>query len=382
MAFVVRFFKSALLFFRDADMVLLVCSIVSVLYGIILINSITGNAGNIVYVQVGAMVIGLVLFVLFSYIDIDIIADKSRLLFLFSIALIATLLIWGVGEEVDRRAWLRFLNIGIQPAEIVKIPFIIIIAQMVARFKEYRTFNSFMSILQITIVFAVIFGSVLIISQDIGTALVYFGIFAIMLFAAGMKLRWFAIGAALITIASPLLFENFLNQKQRNRILAPFQQDVIDPTRQFELWQTDRSIEAIATGGFRGQGLGNGRLTQASGGIPAQHTDFVISAAGEELGFLGCMLIIALLVVIISRCVYVGIKSNNPLGMLVCMGVAGMLIVQTIMNIGMALGLLPVIGITLPFFSYGGSSIVTCLAAMGIVSGIKMRPKPVRFRNL
>ena len=383
MTILANFFKSALRFFRDADMFLLICSVVSAVYGIILIDSITRSSrGNEVFVQVGAMIIGIILFIAFSYIDIDIIADKSRFLFLFSIMMISTLLLWGVGEEVDRRAWLRFFNIGIQPAEIVKIPFIIIIAQMVARFKEYKTFNSFMSILQIAIVFAIIFGCVLIISQDIGTALVYFGVFAIMLFAAGMKLRWFALGAALITVVSPFLFDNFLNQKQRNRILAPFQPDVIDPTRQYELWQTDRSIEAIATGGFRGQGLGNGRLTQTPRGIPAQHTDFVFSAAGEELGFLGCMLIIILMVVIISRCVYVGIKSNNPLGMLVCMGVAGMLITQTIMNIGMVLGLLPVIGITLPFFSYGGSSLVTSLAAMGIVSGIKMRPKPLRFRNL
>ena len=380
---ITKFFKSALLFFRDADMLLLFCSIACVSYGIILINSITKNANNVVYVQVGALVIGLVLFVLFSYIDIDIIADKSRLLFLFSIAMIATLFLWGEGEQdVGRRAWLRFLNIGIQPAEIVKIPFIIIIAQMIARFKEHRTFNSFTSIMQVFIIFAIMFGSVLIISQDMGTALVYFGIWVIMLFAAGMKLRWFALGAALITIATPLLWENFLSQKQKDRIQAPFFPDIVDPTRERVLWQTDRSIEAIATGGFRGQGLGNGRYTQTPGGIPAQHTDFVISAAGEELGFLGCMVIIALLVVIISRCVYVGIKSNNPLGMLVCIGVAGMLMTQMIMNIGMVLGLLPVIGITLPFFSYGGSSIVTCLAAMGIVSGIKMRPKPVRFRNM
>jgi len=118
------------------------------------------------------------------------------------------------------------------------------------------------------------------------------------------------------------------------------------------------------------------------GRIPAQHTDFVLSAAGEELGFIGCMVIIILLVVLIIRCFYVGIKSNNPLGMLVCIGVAGMLMVQTVENIGMAIGLMPVIGITLPFFSYGGSSLVTSFAAMGLVSGIKMRPKPVRFRNL
>jgi len=87
-------------------------------------------------------------------------------------------------------------------------------------------------------------------------------------------------------------------------------------------------------------------------------------------------------VAIIVRCVIIGLKSNNPLGMLVCIGCASMIFIQTFMNLGMALGILPVIGVTLPFFSYGGSSIVTCFAAMGIVSGIKMRPKPVRFRNL
>jgi len=122
-------------------------------------------------------------------------------------------------------------------------------------------------------------------------------------------------------------------------------------------------------------------LTQ-SGGIPAQHTDFIFSAAGEELGFVGCMAILILLVAIIIRCVYVGVKSNNALGMLVCVGVAAMLITQTIENVGMALGFMPVIGITLPFFSYGGSSLVTCFVAMGIVSGIKIRPKPIRFRTL
>jgi len=334
-------------------------------------------------VQIGAAVIGLVLFVLFSYVDIDIIADKSRFLFLFSILLISTLLIWGEGEEdVGRGAWLRFGNIGIQPAEVVKVTFIIIMARMITNYKELKTFNSIMSILKLFIVFAIIFGFVLIVSQDIGTALVYFGIIAIMLFAGGMKLRWFLIGAAVITATAPLIWENFLNQKQRDRILAPFAPEIVDPTRQGVLWQPDLSVEAIATGGFLGQGLGNGRLTQTPGAIPAQHTDFIFSAAGEEFGFAGCMFVIILLLIIIIRCVHVGLKSNNPLGMLVCMGVAGMVIVQTIMNIGMALGIMPVIGVTLPFFSYGGSSIVTCFAAMGLVSGIKMRPKPVRFRNL
>ena len=382
MAIVVTIFRAVIRFFRDADIFLLLLSIASTIYGIILINSIASTTAGEVSVQIGAMVIGVLLFVLFSYIDIDIIADKSRFLFVFSILLILTLIPWGYGaDDVGRRAWLRFWNIGIQPAEITKVTFIIIMARMISSFKERKTFNSFISILQIFFVFATMFVVVLYISEDMGTALVYFGILIIMLFAGGMKLRWFAIAAAALTAAAPLIWENILTERQRIRIMGPFAPDLVDPTRTGVLWQPDLSVEAIATGGFFGQGLGSGRLTQ-SGSIPAQHTDFILSAAGEELGFVGCMFIIALLVAIIIRCVYVGVKSNNPLGLLVCMGIAGMLITQTIMNIGMALGYLPVIGITLPFFSYGGSSIVTCLAAMGIVSGIKMRPKPVRFRSL
>ena len=122
-------------------------------------------------------------------------------------------------------------------------------------------------------------------------------------------------------------------------------------------------------------------MTQA-GIIPEQHTDFIVAAAGEEFGFVGCILIMLLLVAIIIKCIYVGIKSNNSLGLLVCIGMTSMLIMQMLLNIGMCLGILPVIGITLPFFSYGGSSIVTCFAAMGIVSGIRMRPKPTRFRTM
>jgi len=386
MATLVVICRAVIRFFREADIFLLVLSLSSAIYGIVLINSVVRNAvpaTNEVYVQVGALVIGVILFVLFSYIDIDIIADKSRFLFAFSLLLITTLLVWGAGEaEVGERSWLRFFGVGIQPAEVTKIPFIIIVARMITTFKERKTLNSILSVFQIVVVFIVFLGIIFLIPRDLGTAIVYFGIFVIMLFTGGLKLRWFAIGTAVVTALTPIIWENIITERQRNRILAPFMPDVIDPDRTRVLWQPDRSVEAIATGGFRGQGLGNGRLSQTAGAIPAQHTDFVFSIAGEELGFVGCMLIIALLVTIIIRCVYIGIKSNNPLGMLVCMGVAGLVIVQTIMNIGMALGILPVIGITLPFFSYGGSSIVTCFAAMGIVSGIKMRPKPIRFRTL
>ena len=380
-----NFFRSLMRFLREADIFLLAISLISSIYGILLINSVVRNlesGGSEIYVQIGALVIGAILFVLFSYIDIDIIADKSGFLFVFSVLFISTLFFWGVGaNSVGNNAWLRFFGIGIQPAEVVKITFIIIIAKMITNHKERKTLNSTVSILQILLVFAIIFGLIIFVSADLGSALVYVFIMVVMLFAGGVKLRWFAIGIAAVSAASPLIWTRFLTQMQKDRIRAPFQPEIVDPDRLGVLWQPDMSVAAISSGGFVGQGLGKGRMTQATL-IPEQRTDFIFSAAGEELGFVGCMLIVLLLLAIIIRCVYIGIKSNNTLGFLVCTGIASMFISQMIENIGMCLGILPVIGITLPFFSYGGSSLVTCLAAMGIVSGIKMRPKPVRFRSL
>ena len=381
------FLKTILKFLRDADTFLLVLSLISSILGIILISSVTKNTatgGSEIYVQISALVIGLVLFVLFSYIDIDIIADKYRFLLFFSAIFISILYFWGVGEEeVGNRAWLRFLDFGVQPAEVVKITFIIITAKMLSDHKERKNLNSFGSLIKILLAFLLLFGLIVVISADLGSALIYGFIFVVMMFVGGVKLRWFAISAGFIAAVSPLIWNNYLSDRQKNRVLAPFYpEQIVDPLiRRNVLWQADNSVRAITSGGFIGQGIGKGRLTQA-GIIPQQKTDFIFSAVGEELGFVGCILVVVLLVILIIRCVYVGVKSNNSLGLLVCSGVAAMLIAQTFENIGMCIGILPVIGITLPFFSYGGSSMVTCLAAMGIVSGIKMRPKPVRFRMM
>ena len=378
-------FRAIQKFLHEADIFLLSVSLVSAVFGIVILSSVFKNpkfGGNEIYVQISALIIGLVLFVLFSYIDIDIIADKYGFLFVFCMFFIATLFQWGVGmEEVGDRGWLRFWGVGIQPVEVVKVPFIIIIAKMIVNSKERKSLDTFLSIMKILLVTACLLGLTFVASSDVGNPLIYIIILLIMLFIGGMKLRWFFIGGGVVAAMIPLIWSYLFEDYHRDRIQAPFFPDRIDPTRQWVLWQPDLSVRAIGSGGFQGQGLGSGRITQAAL-IPGQHTDFVFSAAGEELGFIGCTLIMLLLVVIIIRCFYVGAKSNNPLGMLVCTGVSSMLIAQMLLNIGMCLGILPVIGITLPFFSYGGSSIVTTFAAMGIVSGIRMRPKPVRFRTI
>ena len=140
-------------------------------------------------------------------------------------------------------------------------------------------------------------------------------------------------------------------------------------------WHTNQSLLSLNGGGFSGQGLFNGNRTQTDS-LNAQHTDFVFSAIGEELGFVGCLLVIVLLLAIVVRCIYVGVRSQTYMRRLICFGAAAALVFQMCVNIGMCIGVAPVIGLTLPFISYGGSSTVSLYAMLGLVSGVFARPSP------
>ena len=156
------------------------------------------------------------------------------------------------------------------------------------------------------------------------------------------------------------------------RILALFDPS-IDPNGLNILWQTNQNLKALRNGGLSGQGLLRGDMTTA-GALPAQHTDSIFSSIGEQLGMIGCIILLVLLLAIVVRIIYIGMKSPDYMNYLICIGIAAMLLFQILINVGVCLGLLPVIGLALPFISYGGSSLLTTFIAMGIVSGIKMRP--------
>lgn len=347
-----------------------------------LISSATHSYGSSQYViiQSAAVILGILLFIVFTIIDIDIIASKWKWLFAFNILFICTLFVWGESGDTVNKGWLRFGPIGIQPAEIVKITFIILLAKQMAYQRSMRRLSSVFSMLQIIMHFLLIFALILIASADLGSALVYFFIFIMMLFGGGVKLRWFATGAAAMAAAIPLAWKYVLKDYQKLRIIAPYDSSV-DPTGLGVRWHATQSKIAISGGGFTGQGLYHGVQSQSEY-LPSKHTDFIFAVAGEELGLIGCLTIVFLLLLVIIRCIYIGVKSNDYMGMVACFGIAGMLIFQTFENVCMCIGLTPVIGITLPFFSYGGSSIVTLFAAMGIVSGVKMHPKRVHYRRM
>ncbi|MEG1165932.1 MAG: FtsW/RodA/SpoVE family cell cycle protein, partial [Oscillospiraceae bacterium] len=354
------------------------CSI----FGLVVISSATAsfNSPRFMFVQIVALFIGIVLFVLFTIIDLDIIADKWGAIVVFEIIMMLLLLTpLGYADDTGNRAWLRFGIMGIQPAEVVKVAFIVVMAKHISYLKNYKSLSSPLSVLQLVLHLMFILGLLVAISKDMGSALVYLFIFIVMIFTAGLKFYWFIAGLAAAAAAAPFFWTHVLNQRYRDRILCPYD-PTIDPSGFDIRWQSNQSKLALASGRLEGTGLYNGRQTQ-SGALPAKQTDFIFSVIGEELGMIACVIVILLLLAIIIRCMYVGIKSRNTMSMLVCFGVAGSLIFQTFENIGMCIGIAPVIGITLPFFSYGGSSMFSMLAAMGLVSGVKYRPKPERFRS-
>lgn len=368
-------------FLKRADMLLFTLCFISAIFGLVVIASATKtyDTPRYVIVQLVALFIGIALFVILTVIDLDIIADKWPLLLGFSVLLILALIPFGSGDSTGNKNWIRFIGIGIQPSEVVKVIYIVMLAKQICYLKEYKNLNHVLSVAQLAAHFLLFFGLIVVVSSDLGSALIFFFIFIVMLFAAGLRIYWFVLGAAAIAAVTPFAWNHVLKDYQKDRILAPYD-PTIDPNGDGIKWQSNQSKIALASGQLTGTGLGQGTQTQSSA-LPEKQTDFIFAVIGEELGMIGCCAVVLLLMLIIIRCVYVGVKSKNSLSMLVCFGVAASVLFQSFENIGMCIGITPVIGITLPFFSYGGSSIFSLFAAMGLVSGVRFRPKPERFHR-
>ena len=206
-------------------------------------------------------------------------------------------------------------------------------------------------------------------------------IFVIMAWVGGVQKRWFILVGGGLAAAVAFLWKFILPRTKywmdyrimRFRVVLDHS---LDPTGRG--WQQSRSLLAIGSGRLTGMGFLHGKQTQsaASTNLPARHTDFIFAVCGEEFGLIGCCVVLLLLLAIIVRCVWVSRRAKSHMSAYIAIGFAGMLMVQTILNVGMCLYVMPVIGLTLPFISYGGSSTLTLFIAMGVVSSIKMRPLP------
>ena len=368
-------------FFRQADLVLLGLCCAATVFGIVLIFSATRymRSNRNVLVQSVALLLGICVYIALSHVDIEILMKKWKWVLAFNLGFILLLRTPLGIEQYGNRAWLDipFLPINIGPAEIVKITFVLLLAwQMNWLREEKRDLRSFRSAASVAGHAIGLCGFYYVISSDMGNGLVFLFIFLCMAFVAGFALRWFALliggGAAAVFAAWKL---GVMPSHMQERFIVLFDHSY-DPLGAG--WQQTRSLLAMGSGGLTGQGYLNGTQSQSNIGLPERHTDFIFSVCGEELGILGCIAIILLLTAIVARVLLVAKNAQTSFHCNVCVGMAAMLIFQIVINIGMCLFVMPVIGITLPFFSYGGSSVVTIYMAMGVVSGIKMRSPTMR----
>ena len=362
--------------FKKGDMILLALCAVASVFGIVMIYAATYVEGNtrMIVIQTASLFAGIVVYLGMTALDIDILAGQRTILFLFNAIFIAMLLVWGIEGSTGNRSWLHFsfLPFNTQPAEVCKLTYIVILAKTMSIHRN--RVSSLRCVSNITLNMLFIVGEIVVISKDMGVALIFVFIFLVMAYAGGVSGWWFLGGAGAFAAVSPYLWSHILRNDQKNRILAIIDPS-IDPTGEGVLWQTNKNLEALRNGGLSGQGLFHGDLTNA-GTLPARHTDSIFCSIGEQLGLIGCLAVLLLLLAIVARCIYVGMKSPDYMNRLICIGVASMFLFQILINIGVCLGLFPVIGLALPFFSYGGSSLMTSFMAAGIVSGIRMRPAP------
>ncbi len=370
-----RFTQEFKNFFRKGDMVLLTLCMVTTAFGILMIASTTNYMGNLRYIiiQLVAALLGVLMYAVVSSVDLEMLTEHRGALVLFNTILLMLLIPFGTDAGTGNRSWLDLplLPVNIQPAEICKITYILIMATVMA--SHQSKLSSIPSVAHMLLHLGLLFGLNLLLSKDAGVSLIYVFIFIGMAFAGGVSLWWFLLAIGGIVAIWPFLWPR-LATHQQNRLLILID-PTVDPDGIGARFHSRMSLKSLTGGGYSGQGLFDGTRTQnADDHLFAQHTDYIFSAIGEELGFFGCILVLAVLVLIIARCVQVGLRSPDYTRRLVCFGAASALIFQVVSNTGMCIGATPVIGLTLPFISYGGSSIVTIYAMLGLVSGVHARP--------
>lgn len=352
---------------RRVDPVLLGCSVALTAISLLTIWGAVDNFGMTkLRMQLAMGILGVVATFLVANLDYHIILDRMWLFMLiFSVGILGITLILGTtgaAMETTNRSWLTIpiIGIDIQPSEFVKITFICTFSKHLSVVQN--SINKPKTLLGLFLHAMIIIGLILL-SGDLGVALVYMVLLLVMLFCAGLHLWYFGGGIIAVCVAFPFLWD-FLAAYQQDRILVGFTPE-LDPLDRG--WQPLLSRQCIENGGLFGVGLFGGGDYED---LAASHTDFILATVAEKFGFVGVLLVLVILAVMVVRILWIGRKASHDYGFYLCVGVAAVTIAQILENVGMCLGILPVIGITLPFLSCGGSSLLATFVLMGVVHSV------------
>ena len=372
---------------RHFDFWLLAAVAFLTIFGVTMIRS--AIAGNIELVEANTVVkqiifagIGFVIMVITSMIDYRYWGALSTILYTLTVGSLIVLSFFG-GALFGSSRWFTVGPILVQPSEFAKITVILILANFFSR--NIDNIKKPLIVLRSLIItfFIVIW---ILLQPDLSTSIVILVLWFALLWASGLDLKLLFVavgtGAVAISIAFPILL---INYDPENPTRFTYQLERIinflfpDPDASFgAIYNVQQALISIGEGGWFGQGYGSGSQVQLRF-LKVRHSDFIFSALSEEFGFIGAFLVIITLAFIIVRCLRAARISTDTYGALIAYGAATLISFQTIVNIGMNLNLLPVTGLTLPFVSYGGSSLMTLFIAIGLVESINLRHKDLEF---
>ena len=361
--------KSVIL--MEFDWVLFIATICLSVFGIVMIYSATRTlqSNTNVIVQSGAMVIGCAAMLVTCFFDYEQLKNLVKPIYIFAVAILLLVLVFGVSGDWGARSWIRFGAIGIQPSEIAKICFIVTFSCHLS--KVHDDINKPLTILGLLLHIGVLVGLILL-QPDMGSVLVFLFMFICLMFVAKLSYKYILpIGVAGVA-SLPFIYKYVLSEYQQKRIQVFFNPNLDPRGRGYNVIQ---SKIAVGSGQLWGKGYLQGTQNQM-GYLPTKYTDFIFSVISEEFGFIGALLVTAVLFFIIYKCFKTAQKTDNAFGRYICVGVGAMMLFHAFENIGMCIGLMPVTGIPLPFVSYGGTSLVVNMIAIGLVLSVSYHNKP------
>ena len=386
--------KSMIKLIKQLDWKLIIIVLCIFSFGLLILSSAThaNETGDYfqLYKQGAAFGLGVLMIIGILMFDYNFLGKYYKGLYVVSLILLGVVLIPGIGAQMGgARSWLKLGPLYFQTSELVKLTFILSYAKIVESKKD--KLNTLKEIIPV-VIYAVPFIGLLFAQPDLGTAIVFCCIIAGMLFTAGFNIKLIKRVIIIAIVSLPLMYM-MMASHQKERIEAFLHPD--DPTYKGN-YQVMQSMIAIGSGGLTGKGLYNGTQNQ-EGFLPVQESDFIFAVIGEELGVIGMLVVILLYTLFLLRMIilsreakdfyalflirllYIAREAKDFYGTLIVIGVMSMFAYQIIQNIGMTVAVIPVTGVTLPFISYGGSSLLTSLANLGLVLNVGMRRKKINF---
>lgn len=357
-------------FFRNFDYVLLVVVIILIIFGIMMIASATRDVASLadrVNSQILYGVVGIGVVFVVAALDYRLLTSTYLWIYGVIVGILGVVGLLGIEGEAGAQSWVNLGIAGFQPSELAKMLLIIVLAQQLAANAE--RIQRLSTILK-SLAFVAVPALLIFIQPDLGISVLVLVVWFVMVWAAGMRWQHILLFVLIALVVLPILWGQ-MEDYQRSRI-AVFLNPQADEAAFYNIRQ---ALTAIGNGGLLGRGYMQGTQSQRRF-LRVRHTDFIFAVIAEELGFVGALAVLGLITLVLFRILRAARMAPDMAGSLICLGVATVIFFQTLVSIGMNVRLMPVTGLTLPFISSGGSSLVTLLFGIGLVESVVARHNP------